>query len=148
MLVVKLRMATVIAVILLASEATGLGKYRQISNNVNVFNDDDESMSKSGGNFTKNNNGNVLESYRFFNPGGGGGGRIQSIETLAAALLIGLFAFFIVTYAICLQCCWNNSNCPFGLAKESDEGNVSTFCPCVEGMASSPEVEFVASGIS
>ena len=58
-----------------------------------------------------------------------------SFETLAAALMIGLFALFIVVYTICLQCCWSNRRCPWFLDKESTKDKY-TFCPCVQGIQS------------
>ena len=60
-----------------------------------------------------------------------------SFETLAAALIIGLFALFIVVYTICLQCCWSNRRCPWFLDKEdSSAKDKYTFCPCVQGVHS------------
>ena len=59
-----------------------------------------------------------------------------SFETLAAALIIGLFALFIVVYTICLQCCWSNRRCPWFLDKEDSVKDKYTFCPCVQGIQS------------
>lgn len=61
----------------------------------------------------------------------------MSFETLAAALIIGLFAIFIVVYTVCLQCCWSNSRCPWFLDKdESPVKDKYTFCPCVQAIQS------------
>ena len=74
-----------------------------------------------------------------------------SFETLAAALIIGLFALFIVVYTICLQCCWSNRRCPWFLDKEDSVKDKYTFCPCVQGIQSpdswqsAPDLEQVRS---
>lgn len=59
-----------------------------------------------------------------------------SFETLAAALIIGLFAIFIVVYTVCLQCCWSNRRCPWFLGKEDNPKDKFSFCPCVQSLQS------------
>lgn len=71
--------------------------------------------------------------------GNGNGGSAVSFETLAAALILGLFAIFIVVYTVCLQCCWNNRRCPWFLGKDNVETPAKdkyTFCPCVQAIQS------------
>eukprot|EP00093_Oithona_nana_P008578 08578.XXX_92486_93737_1 [CDS] Oithona nana genome sequencing. len=93
-----------------------LGKYKQLADSI--------SLESSG-----NTNPNTQNSYRSEST--------ISFETLAAALIIGLFALFIVVYTICLQCCWSNRRCPWFLDKEdSSAKDKYTFCPCVQGVHS------------
>lgn len=72
----------------------------------------------------------------------GGEDTVVSIETLAAALIIGIFAVFIVVYTVCLQCCWGYHRCPWFLdnagsaGEDKDKYTSSNFCPCVQSVAS------------
>ena len=60
-----------------------------------------------------------------------------SFETLAAALILGLFALFILVYTVCLQCCWSNRRCPWFLGKDDDQTKDKySFCPCVQAIHS------------
>ena len=59
-----------------------------------------------------------------------------SFETLAAALILGLFAIFILVYTVCLQCCWSNRRCPWFLGKEESSKDKYSFCPCVQAIHS------------
>ena len=60
-----------------------------------------------------------------------------SFETLAAALILGLFALFILVYTVCLQCCWSNRRCPWFLGKDDDiTKDKYSFCPCVQAIHS------------
>ena len=114
-------LVVLLASVILTNEAAGLGKYKHLSANDINTSDGDRDLANS----------------EIWSSGGGD----QSIETLAAALLLGMFAFFIVVYAICLQCCWHNSRCPYGLNKDSDVEVAASLCPCVEAMNSPDVVE-------
>jgi len=110
-----------------------LGKYKQLADSIG------NSLEPSG---DHQHSLNTQNSYRSESS--------VSFETLAAALIIGLFALFIVVYTICLQCCWSNRRCPWFLDKEDSVKDKYTFCPCVQGIQSpdswqsAPDLEQVA----
>jgi len=100
-----------------------LGKYKHLSRN----SENDNKISTENENQDSNNNQDQLNEF-------GSAGNV-SFETLAAALIIGLFALFIVVYTICLQCCWTNRRCPWYLNKNDPKDKYS-FCHCVQGLQS------------
>ncbi len=55
---------------------------------------------------------------------------------MAAALILGIFAIFILIYTVCLQCCWSNRRCPWFLDKDEVAKDKYSFCACVQGIQS------------
>lgn len=98
------------------------------------------SLDKSVGKGMRIANTKAISSYSSLAASASGNSNGVSFETCAAALILGLFAIFIVVYTVCLQCCWNNRRCPWFLGKdnavETPAKDKYTFCPCVQAIQS------------